>query len=160
MLERPWGGGTGAREIGFGGRCPADPPARPSALLFLSAFIFLLPVFAPQARAATSNGTGGGNWSDAAAWNPAAVPTSADTVTVLSGDTITIDISTATASTTTVSGVLSFSSYTLTQFTLVQGSMTVAAGGTLSIGTAANPSFRILWRRFTKAILVISAEVP
>ncbi len=112
----------------------ADSPLRRFGLL-----LALLAFGAMPARASTSNGTGGGNWSSAATWSPAAVPTSTDSVTIVAGDTVTVDITTATASTTTVRGTLAFSTVNSSTFTLVQGSMTVAAGGTLTLGTAATP---------------------
>src|SRR5258706_13047386 len=71
-----------------------------------------------SAQAVTSNGTG--NWSAAATWNPATVPTSTNTVTIRSGDTVTIDISTATASTTPVTGTLEFSTVANHSFTVAQ----------------------------------------
>src|SRR5205823_4417078 len=67
------------------------------------------------------------------------VPTSCNPVLIAGGTTVTIDTTTATASTTSVSGTLQFSTVSNSSFTMVQGSMTVLTGGTLNIGTAANP---------------------
>ncbi|MES2774926.1 MAG: fibronectin type III domain-containing protein [Bacteroidota bacterium] len=40
----------------------------------------------------TSNGTGGGNWSNAATWSTGSVPGNADNVTIKDGDLVTIDV--------------------------------------------------------------------
>lgn len=103
--------------------------------------LFALLLIAPQAQSAsiTSNGSGGGNWSATATWTGGTLPTNADDVTILAGDTITIDISTATASTTTVNGTLQFSTVQSSSLTLVGGDITVASGGTLTLGTANAP---------------------
>jgi len=87
----------------------------------------------------TSNGTGGGNWSSSFTWNYGVVPSSCTSVTIKAGDTVTVDTMTATASTTTVNGTLQFSTVATSSITVVKGSMTVAAGGTLTMGTAASP---------------------
>jgi|CXWL01.1.fsa_nt_gi predicted metal-binding protein len=92
-----------------------------------------------HAASIRSNNTGGGLWSLTGTWASGTVPTSIDTVTIRSGDTVTIDITTATASTTTIAGTLSFSRISNSSFTMVRGSMTVTAGGTLDMGTEASP---------------------
>lgn len=79
-----------------------------------------------------------GPWSDTATWG-GAVPGPTDDATIASGHQVTVDITTATASTTTIHGVLSFSRIVSSSFTLVQGSMTVAPGGLLDMGTDASP---------------------
>ena len=52
--------------------------------------IFLLFPEINQATIVTSNGTGGGDWSDAATWNPAGVPGCVDTISILAGDVVEI----------------------------------------------------------------------
>lgn len=97
--------------------------------------------------AITSNGTGGGVWSAGASWTGAAVPVEGDTVIIQNGDTITIDqditvgADSATAAIDVASGgkleVLSTvaASYTLT----CKGDLKTSSGGTIEIGTVANP---------------------
>ncbi|MFH1723593.1 MAG: right-handed parallel beta-helix repeat-containing protein, partial [Elusimicrobiota bacterium] len=80
-----------------------------------------------------------GPWSDAATWTCGTIPTVSDEVVIADGHTVTVDITTATASTTTVSGTLKFSRVGQSSFTLVQGDLTVAAGGHLDMGTEADP---------------------
>lgn len=80
-----------------------------------------------------------GPWSQTTTWTPAQVPTAADRVTILPAHQVTVDITTATASTTTIRGTLSFSRIVNSSFTLVAGSMTVLPGGLLDIGTEPSP---------------------
>lgn len=97
--------------------------------------------------AITSNGTGGGVWSAGASWTGAAVPAEGDTVIILNGDTITIDqnitvgADTATAAIDVASGgKLSLPSTVAADYTLtLKGDLKVSSGGTLEIGTVANP---------------------
>src|ERR1700687_5123366 len=108
----------------------------------LSCAIFLLPfpmLFAVSAHAVAKTSNGTGNWGAPAEWSPVGLPAATDSVTIRAVETVAIDISTATASTTTVLGKLQFSTVKGSTFTLVNGSMTVAAGGTLTLGTAASP---------------------
>src|SRR5205807_6459538 len=60
-------------------------------------------------------------------------------VTIQSPHVVTVDISSATASTTTINGTLQFSSVTNSTLTIVGGNVNVNAGGTLTLGTAASP---------------------
>jgi len=97
--------------------------------------------------AITSNGTGGGNWSAGASWTGAAVPVEGDTVIIQNGDTITIDqditvgADSATAAIDVANGgkleVLHTvaANYTLT----CKGDLKTSVGGTIEIGTVANP---------------------
>ncbi|MGE0560607.1 MAG: T9SS type A sorting domain-containing protein [Flavobacteriales bacterium] len=58
-----------------------------SLLSLLIILIISTPTFA---TIATSNGTGGGDWSDPTSWNPSVVPGCVDTISILAGDTIEI----------------------------------------------------------------------
>src|SRR6185295_12271410 len=79
-----------------------------------------------------------GNWSDGTVWSLGAAPTACNTGTVVVGTTVTIDTD-GIASTTTINGKLTFSRVVNSTLTLVGGNMTVAAGGTLDMGTSADP---------------------
>jgi len=92
-----------------------------------------------QAACTLINSVQSGNWSNTTTWDQAVVPSTCNPVNIVANTTVTIDISTATASTTTVNGILQFSPTQSSTFTVVQGSVTVNAGGALTIGTAANP---------------------
>ena len=80
-----------------------------------------------------------GVWSDTNTWVGSNVPTSTDPVTILAGHTVTVDISTATASITTINGTLTFDRVLSSTLTMVGGDMNVNAGGTLDMGTEASP---------------------
>ncbi len=73
--------------------------------------------FARAANTCQSNGTSGGNWGTAASWQNCSgtTPQSADSVEILSGDTITLNISASVVSVTIdLGGILNGSSNTLT----------------------------------------------
>lgn len=97
--------------------------------------------------AITSNGTGGGVWSAGASWTGAAVPVEGDTVIVQNGDTITIDqnitvgADSATAAIDVSSGgKLEILSTVAADYTLTcKGDLKTSVGGTIEIGTVANP---------------------
>lgn len=97
--------------------------------------------------AITSNGTGGGNWSAGASWTGAVVPVEGDTVIVQNGDTITIDqnITVGADSATAAIDVASGGKFELlstaaADYTLIcKGDLYVSSGGTIEIGTVANP---------------------
>src|SRR5207302_5388297 len=80
-----------------------------------------------------------GNWSSPSTWNLGFAPVACSTVTIAAGTTVTIDINNATASSTTINGTLSFARSGDNEFTMVAGSMSVNAGGTLDMGTNASP---------------------
>src|ERR1051325_102412 len=65
-------------------------PRATSALAVLY-FFLLLSVLASTAGAVTSNGTGGGLWSNPATWSGGVVPAGGDPVIIANGDTVTID---------------------------------------------------------------------
>ena len=81
---------------------------------------------------------GTGLWSSSANWNTGFIPTACNAVTIIAGSTVTLDIPTATASTTTINGTLKFNRSGDNEFTMVGGSMSVNAGGTLDMGTQAS----------------------
>jgi hypothetical protein len=54
--------------------------------------------------AKVSNGTGGGDWNTASTWNPVGVPANGDSVTILSGDIVSVAAGVTRAATTTVNG--------------------------------------------------------
>jgi len=97
--------------------------------------------------AITSNGTGGGNWSATATWTGAAVPIEDDTVIIQNGDTITIDQDiTIGADTTTPAidvvsgGKLEVLHTVAADYTLTcKGDLKTSSGGTIELGTVANP---------------------
>ena len=79
------------------------------------------------------------SWSLSSTWNQCGIPGASNPVIISSWTTVTVDISTATASTTTIYGDLQFSRTNSSTFTVVGGSVSVNAGGTLDMGTAASP---------------------
>ena len=84
-------------------------------------------------------GVGTGLWSSSANWNTGFIPTACNAVTIVAESTVTLDIPDAVASTTTLDGTLQFGRSGDNEFTLVGGSMSVNAGGTLDMGTQASP---------------------
>ena len=94
--------------------------------------------------AISSNGTGGGNWSAAAAWAGGAVPVEGDTATIVVGDTITIDqtitvgADTATAA-IAVNGIIDVPYNVAADYILtVKGDLVINSGGEFNIGDASN----------------------
>lgn len=101
--------------------------------------------------AISSNGTGGGSWSATATWSGAAVPTTNDVVTIVAGDTVTIDDSAsatiilgadggAGTDALIINGTLQYLHTAGVDHTLqCRGDIEINSGGTLSIGTSSNP---------------------
>ena len=87
----------------------------------------------------TINSVASSSWSLPSTWDIGAVPTSCNGVVITAGNTVTIDISSATASTTTVAGTLTYARSGGNELVLVQGSMTVVAGGILDMGNSTSP---------------------
>jgi len=106
--------------------------------LILLLAISITPFIIPQARAAAcvSNGTGGGNWNAAGTWTSCGgtFPGSGDTVTVAAGDTVTVNVASATAgATVNATGVLSIANnITLTVGGNVNGTGQITLGGNSS----------------------------
>ncbi|TPW21454.1 MAG: hypothetical protein FD126_674, partial [Elusimicrobia bacterium] len=82
---------------------------------------------------------GTGNWSLAATWSGGLVPTSCNRVTVASGHTVTVDVTTGAASATTLSGILKFRRTGHSKLVVTGGDVTVAPGGLLDLGTESSP---------------------
>lgn len=108
-------------------------PITATLLTMASLLLPAIPAYAGKTSAAS------GNWSNPAIWSPAGVPLAVDSVTIRSGDTITVDITTAAASTTTVLGNLIFSRVANSSLTLTGGDLNVDAGGWLDMGNEASP---------------------
>ena len=77
-------------------------------------FVVLIVFFIPKIQYAsiiTSNGTGGGTWSDAGTWSPS-VPGCADTILILAGDSVyigaTVDLLACGPVYLEISGVIEF----------------------------------------------------
>ena len=79
-----------------------------------------------------------GNWSQTTTWSSGTIPTATDNVIIADGHTVNIDLIAPTCLDLTVgqgaSGVLTFTS-TLTATLTVNGSITVATGGTFNAGS-------------------------
>jgi hypothetical protein len=87
-----------------------------------------------RAMAATcASQVASGFWNSTSTWDCAVVPGPGDVVTITSGNTISLDISTSIAS-LTIDGSLSFSG---SNSLIVNGDVTIDAGGSLTLGTAA-----------------------
>ena len=93
------------------------------------------PVSGSQATNAAGNEScagAGGNWSSGASWADASAPTGGDHVTIGSGCTVTIDVTTAAALSVSVQtgGTLQFIDTPAASLAITQG-LTVATGGTV-----------------------------
>ncbi|MFC1679236.1 right-handed parallel beta-helix repeat-containing protein, partial [Elusimicrobiota bacterium] len=106
-------------------------PSFPASLLLGLALLFL----SAPSNGALINSAQTGPWSDPATWVGVSTPTASDEATILSGHTVTVAITSAAVSTTTISGTLSFSRVENSSLTVVGGSVTVTAGGWLDMGT-------------------------
>ena len=80
-----------------------------------------------------------GNWSSLSTWDISAVPTLCTPVSIAGGTTVTVDISSAAASTITVTGMLQFGTVANSSLTVTGGNVYVNPGGWLALGTPANP---------------------
>ena len=80
-----------------------------------------------------------GNWSAVSTWDIGAVPTLCTPVLIAGGTSVTVDISTAVASSMTVNGTLQFSPTVNTQLVQGGGNLTINSGGWLSVGSPASP---------------------
>ena len=88
---------------------------------------------------ATFTSVANSSWSLPTTWNSGIVPTACNPVVIAAGTNVTLDISSATASTTTINGTLYFTRIANSSFTVVGGSVSVNAGGTLDMGSSGNP---------------------
>jgi len=88
--------------------------------------------------AISSNGTGGGLASAATSWAGGVVPATLDAVTILAGDTITID-GVQSWNSLTNNGLLSYSRSVSSSLTLATASSLATGAGTFDMGTAASP---------------------
>ncbi len=105
----------------------------------MGALLLLILVLVCGNASAAISSDASGNWSSPGTWTPATVPTASDQVIINAGHTVTVDINTATASTMTVEGRLSFSRIQSSSLTLVGGDLTVNSGGWLDMGYSAMP---------------------
>ncbi len=101
-------------------------------LLVCSFFIF------PSSIHAISSAQDG-PWSDSTTWFGGVIPSSGDIVTISTGHTVTLDVTTATAGGILIHGTLTFSPVKNSSLTVVQGDVIVNPGGSLLIGTADRP---------------------
>jgi len=95
-------------------------------------------ISAEASAASTISSIANGAWSATSTWSGSAIPTQCNPVNIVTATTVTVDTS-AMASTTTITGQLSFSRIVNSTFTLVGGNLNVNAGGTLDLGTASSP---------------------
>jgi len=93
--------------------------------------------------AITSNGTGGGLWSDTATWVGAAVPVDGDSVTIALGDTVTFDVDQSGFATglagLVCTGVFQCSTTAGTYHLKMAGNITAGASGGFHAGTSSVP---------------------
>lgn len=95
----------------------------------------------------TSNGTGGGLWSDPATWSGGVIPTATDSVTIKNGDVVTINMaSTAYALLVGegISGTLQFEATSIRTLTVVSN-VTIAAGGIFQSATTGTTTAHTLY---------------
>jgi len=112
-----------------------------SVVLVLSGVPFFFPL-----TVIASTGTGG-DWNNTATWSPAQVPIAGDDVTITSGDTVTVNVNSATG-TCAVDGTLALSTNTLeidgAVFEATSGTISAGSGGELKfVGTTTVTEFRI-----------------
>jgi len=75
-----------------------------TALLFVG-FLLLSPDTA-KATARSSNGTGGGSWNATGTWAGGVIPVDGDSVTIVTGDAVTVNVATASLIGLTINGTL------------------------------------------------------
>lgn len=112
---------------------------RHAKLIISAIFIF----FSPAALAAACTSTGTANWSVIATWSCGHVPVAADTVTIATGNTITLNSAAGTVTSLTVSGTLVVSSsLTVSGAVAVSaGKLQLLAGTAMSVGGTTGTNF-------------------
>lgn len=108
--------------------------------LLLALAVLMAALFADlstPARAASVSNLGSGNWSDKSIWPGGRLPSAGDAVEIAAGTAVTYDAASATVERLVIKGTLSFARHRDTN--LEAGSIYVAAGGLLEIGTADAP---------------------
>ncbi|MBI5597448.1 MAG: VCBS repeat-containing protein [Elusimicrobia bacterium] len=105
--------------------------------------------YLPDPCATNYSGTTG-NWSNRNTWATGVVPYSCTPVIIQAAHAVTVDITTATVSTTTVYGRLAFDRAQNSTLTMVGGGLDIRGGGVLDMGTGASPVTG-------KAVLVLAA---
>ncbi|HAM51175.1 MAG TPA: hypothetical protein DCP92_10990 [Nitrospiraceae bacterium] len=104
-----------------------------AVLILLLAVMFLSP--SGTAIGAVCNSTGTGNWSTAGTWSCSNVPAAGDTVTILTGNNVTVDVATATVNSLTVNsgGILTVTTFNVSATTIsVSGTMNGTGAGTIT----------------------------
>ena len=98
--------------------------------VFSCFLFFILSTHTAHANNCQSNGTGGGSWGTAGTWTSCGgtTPQAADNVTILSGDTVTMNGNSGACTNLTISGVANWGQARTTN---VSGNLTLS-GGTLS----------------------------
>ena len=118
--------------------------SRISLMLMLMGVLFLA---SGVLRAATVTSQADGNWNNTATWDTGTIPAAGDVVIIASGDTVTINVTTATLKSITVQsgGMLDFAAggYTLNvgssglgRYVTVQGTLTINNAGILATSGA------------------------
>ena len=102
-------------------------------------FSALMITFSVNAVAHAITSSASGAWSNGATWVGGVVPSTTDIVIIAGGNTVTVDISTAIASTTTINGTLTFSTVVGSTLTIAGGNITVNSGGSLIMGSTTTP---------------------
>lgn len=108
--------------------------------LIVTLFLWMVSGVRPAAAQAelTCISQSSGNWNVVARWSCGRVPTTADTVTVDAGDTVTIDVNTANIISLTVDGTLNVGNNNTARTVSVAGDITINSGGALQVPTTSN----------------------
>jgi hypothetical protein len=116
--------------------------SRPGIGIGLLVMLFFVLPGTAKAVVCTSQVTTG-NWSTIATWGCGHVPAGGDDVTIASGNTITVDVTTAALNVLTVNGTLTFDN-TGTGRTLTTKSATIGSSGVLNIASGGAPTTSLL----------------
>jgi PKD repeat protein len=129
--------GTANTSITVTAPAPQLPPPSPAAGAVITTPYLQIPNFGANP---TIYSVASGNWSSPSTWSAGRVPTTGDIVDIEPGTTVTYDVnSTAALNTVEIQNTGTLTFRTDINTGLVVGNFLVLQGGTLDVGTAANP---------------------
>ncbi|MGC4038956.1 MAG: G8 domain-containing protein [Chitinophagaceae bacterium] len=98
----------------------------------LSFYLMIILLMCGTNLFATTRTATTGNWNTAGTWSPNGIPSAGDNVIIPSGKTVTIDVTTSSISSITISGTLTIGNNNTNRTVTITGNITINTGGKLS----------------------------